>query len=280
MIRQHLLCVYQDDAHSLSTIEEFRQLRRRLKQFEALLIPGAGGTAISVSSSSDSGAQSPRSLSERLEQVTGGPLTVVGYEVYRLHQTHPAQVNKVCHMYFQTVHLWMPIVSPTLFYARMADFCHTKSPDFSLLFLSMLLFMSYPQSGTSCEPLYRNVQSVFWQISASMDDSIELIQAGILIACYEYASGLVAASYKTIGQCTRMGYWMGLHLQHLPTQEEDECTRLKGSERFNMWWAVIIRDRYTARIKLRINEEHWTRRTNKSKDVSRSKMSFVKSPWR
>ena len=56
--------------------------------------------------------------------------------------------------------------------------------------------------------------------------------------------GMIEGCYKTIGQCVRMGYWMGLHNQSTPSDlPSGSDAWLENAERGNLWWGILIRDR-------------------------------------
>lgn len=234
-------------------LEEFRQLRKRLKTFEGLLIPGTSKISnstlldASISSAERSSRLGPTDdcadLVSRLDAVAS--TLDVGDEVYQLLQSHPGEIYGASHCYFENIHKWMPIMSRKLFYRRLTEFSKTKRPDFAILLLCILLSIHYPTSSTAQEPLYRAVRSIYWYLNATVDASLEMIQAGILLSCYEYGFGMHKECYKTIGLCVRMGHWMDLHNEEPPSelpQSSDEWT--EAAERCNIWWALVIRDRF------------------------------------
>ncbi|KAH8124895.1 hypothetical protein ACSS6W_005137 [Trichoderma asperelloides] len=249
----HIQCIY-EDADSVPMVEEFRQLRKRLKTFEGMLIPGT--SKISKSALLDDSPSSAEITSQlgstdsctdlvsRLEVVAS--TLDVGGEVYQLLQSHPGEIYGASQCYFDNIHKWMPIMSRKLFYRRLTEFSKTKRPDFAILLLCILLSIHYPTSSTAQEPLYRAVRSIYWYLNATIDASLEMIQAGILLSCYEYGFGMHKECYKSIGLCVRMGHWMDLHNANPPSdtlQSSDEW--IEAAERCNIWWALVIRDRST-----------------------------------
>lgn len=165
-------------------------------------------------------------------------------EVYQLLQSKPGEVYGACQIFFQNVHKWMPILSQKLFYRRMTTFSKTRQTDFALLLVSVLLLIHCPTRDTRPEPLYEIIKTRYWHHNARAAASIEMIQAGLLLACYEYGSGMIEACYVTTGLCARMGYWMGLHNQGLPFNvPKDSDAWLETAERCNVWWGIFIRDR-------------------------------------
>lgn len=72
-----------------------------------------------------------------------------------------------------------------------------------------------------------------------------MIQAGLLIATYEYAQGLVEAAYISIGTCARMGYAGGIHVGQVgrtPSGGQLAPT-LKDEEEHNLWWGIVVCER-------------------------------------
>ncbi|KAL7906043.1 hypothetical protein GGI35DRAFT_113459 [Trichoderma velutinum] len=252
--RLHIQCVYEDTADSVPVIEEFRQLRKRLKLFEEMLVPGTSRVSRSIHSAADpdradiEGQLGPieyeADLISRLDALASK--LNVGEEVYQLLQSHPGEIYRALNLYFENIHEWIPIMSQKLFYSRMTDFSKTKRPDFAILLLSILLSIHCPATGTAPEPLYKATRSIFWSVNATIDASLEMIQAGVLLSCYEYGFGMYKECYKTIGICARMGHWMDLQ-DEKPLSDDlrysDKWIRV--AERCNLWWALIIRDRST-----------------------------------
>ena len=73
-----------------------------------------------------------------------------------------------------------------------------------------------------------------------------MIQAGLLLATYEYAQGLVEAAYVSIGTCARMGYAGGIHVGQLgrtPLGCQLPLT-LKEEEERNLWWGIVVCERW------------------------------------
>lgn len=172
----------------------------------------------------------------------------VGDEVHQLLQSHPGEIYGASQTYFNNIHRWIPIMSQKLFYKRITEFSRTKRPDFAILLLTILLSMHCPASGTAQEPFYKAVRSIYWGLNATIDASMEMIQAGILLSCYEYGFVMHKECYKTIGLCVRMGHWMDLHNEKPPSADlvyGDEWVTI--AERCNVWWALIIRDRFEHR---------------------------------
>ncbi|KAJ2968180.1 hypothetical protein NQ176_g9304 [Zarea fungicola] len=125
----------------------------------------------------------------------------------------------------------------------MTAFNTSQRPEFAILLLSMLLILQNPTDTTGGSAFYEAVRSLYWHISADVEESIELIQAGLLIACYEYASGLVKASCKTVGSCAHMASWMSFHAAGSElTADMSDTSQDEVAEKHNIWWALVGAD--------------------------------------
>ena len=151
--------------------------------------------------------------------------------------------------FFHGFHTWLPIISPQHFCEAILDGQdHTPSAYFSVLLLAMYLVVSQPepdtvrQSTSYLRNLYMTVRSAFTQVQAVACASIPLIQAGTLIAAYEYACGRPNAAYISIGTCARMGGLLGIDQGKARWSEADskgESTLVKR----NVRWGIIMLER-------------------------------------
>jgi hypothetical protein len=112
----------------------------------------------------------------------------------------------------------------------------------------MLLVISNPfESDNGLSPteshLYLTTKYQFSLFLSLSCPSIEMVQAGILIALYEYAQGATDMSYVTIGSCATLAYLLGLHqASHTPSIMTGENQRV-DEERNCTWWAIVALDR-------------------------------------
>lgn len=88
--------------------------------------------------------------------------------------------------------------------------------------------------------LYLTTKSLHTQALASFPGSLHLVQVGILIAIYEYATGRINEALCSISLCARIGYATGLHLLSF-TEGSDHSSQV--AEKNSTWWAVVITER-------------------------------------
>ena len=96
------------------------------------------------------------------------------------------------------------------------------------------------------QALYLTTKMLFAHAQASIATSTSLIQASLLIATYEYGHGLIEAAYISVGTCARMGYTAGLHKGQFDRSSlgSQSWPTLKDEEEHNLWWGIVICERY------------------------------------
>jgi hypothetical protein len=174
----------------------------------------------------------------------------ISAQVHRIVHATGRFVSDIIEQFFGGIYRFVPIVSRNRIQEVIAGIPVTTPPaDFSILLLTICLTTYHPKPlekslpGIDHDSLYIATKSLFSKVqtatSAQGQPSLSLVQAGILIAVYEYARGMVDSSYLSIGACARMGYAAGIH----------ERTRLPGKgtlskEEGNTWWSILIYERY------------------------------------
>jgi hypothetical protein len=174
----------------------------------------------------------------------------VSAQVHRIIHATGRFVSDIVEQLFGGIYRFVPFVSRNRIQGVIAGRPVITPPaDFSVLLLAICLTTYHPKSiekslpGIDQESLYIATKSLFSRVQTASSvqgkRSLSLVQAGVLIAIYEYARGMVDSAYISIGVCARMGYAAGIH----------ERTRLPGKgtlpkEEGNTWWAILIYERY------------------------------------
>lgn len=159
--------------------------------------------------------------------------------------------------FFAGFHRWLPIISPQHFCAAITDF-HAPGPkaDISVLLLAMCLIILRPpssalqRSAVCLKSLYMTVRFSFTQVQAVICASTPLIQAGILIAAYEYACQQLDMAFISIGACARMSGITGIDRDKTQWNNgQPNAESILGIlEERNVWWGVIIMERWVHRF--------------------------------
>lgn len=138
--------------------------------------------------------------------------TITPHSVRKLLAEH-FDVKATCECYFSTIHCWLSILSKKRIYQEMTSpLSHTR-PDKSLLYICMEL-ATQPYLKLSPSPrskLYLAAR----QIHASMETrgifTLEVLQAGLLVAVYELGHAIYQSAYLSVGACARYATALGVN---------------------------------------------------------------------
>ncbi|KAL2845545.1 hypothetical protein BJX68DRAFT_241852 [Aspergillus pseudodeflectus] len=175
----------------------------------------------------------------------------VHIEVQRIIHSTGEFVDDLTSLYFRTLHVHLPIISRSRFQRSILATGSAPGPDFSILLLTICLNSYIPSPGHRVQEggvagitrrrLYLSTKALLAQVQGSMQPSVPLIQASLLLAMYEYASGRADAALATVAGCARMAYAAGIHTSRRDIV--DAASRLEAAEAWNLWWGVVICER-------------------------------------
>ena len=171
------------------------------------------------------------------------------YQVCRIIQLADLSLQEISRRYFSNFHKWLPVVSYEIFQGNLAQYNSPSCPppvDYSVLVLAMCLVTLQPSRlNTHLTPhsLYATMKMLFAEAQALICASTYLLQAGLLIAAYEYANGRPEAANITMGTLARTAFAIGLANPSSWQTNEASNISLERLERLNLWWGVIILER-------------------------------------
>ncbi|GKZ35482.1 hypothetical protein AbraIFM66950_006144 [Aspergillus brasiliensis] len=172
------------------------------------------------------------------------------YQVCRILQLADLSLQEIGRRYFSNFHKWLPVISYESFQESLARYNSPScSPpvDFSVLVLAMCLVTlqpSKPSTHITPHSLYATMKMLFAEAQAILCASMYLLQAGLLIAAYEYANGRPEAAHITMGSLARTAFAIGLaDSSSWGTSAEASLAPIERLERLNLWWGVIILER-------------------------------------
>lgn len=169
-------------------------------------------------------------------------------QVGRIIWAYGKYVDEISTRYFQGIHRWLPVISRQRFHDRLISFRDSSTAGFSILLLSMYLVTSHPAAvlrGKEYDQvtLYLTTKMLFTQAQAVLPTSTNLVQAGLLIATYEYGHGLTDVAYISIGTCARMALTAGLLKTKFNQRPGAGESLVKELEERNLWWGILLSDR-------------------------------------
>nr|POE63698.1 hypothetical protein CFP56_04601 [Quercus suber] len=142
---------------------------------------------------------------------------------------------------------WMPFISKKRFFDLHLTTSFHNRADVVLLSLALKLIATLPLPGVRNPrtPLYNAIKQFYLEVETSSILSIQVLQAGVLIALYELGHGIYPAAFLSIGACARYAHVMGLGFRG-GTSVNKVLTLLEFEERRRVWWAIVILDRFVS----------------------------------
>lgn len=146
--------------------------------------------------------------------------------------------------FFETIHKWYPIISKARLFGHLLNPLVPRRTDVALLILCMRLTTLWPVEGvpiaTTAE--YLAAKRLHADLETSGAFSMQVLQAGVLIALYEYGHAIYPAAYLSIGACARYGISSGMDGFGI-SQLKPAFNCSESEERKRVWWGVLILDR-------------------------------------
>lgn len=158
-------------------------------------------------------------------------------------------ISHTASKYFDTIHIWMPVVSKKRFYEHHLHLSFQHRADLALLFLCMKLVADFPSKPPESPktPAYYAAKHFYIDVETSGILSIQVLQAGVLLSLYELGHAIYPAAFLSIGACARYGQVLGVN-SNAPAQSSKVLTWVEIEERRRVWWATIILDRFESLI--------------------------------
>jgi hypothetical protein len=180
-------------------------------------------------------------------------------EANRLIRATGRFLDEICTRYRLGIHHYLPIICLETFDNALFTLATAPAPDFSVLLVSICLITYLPErtpqpAGAPTRAtlerttLHLAARSLFAQVRALSPPSVHLIQAGVLLAVYEYAQGQPDAAFASLAECARMAYAAHIwrrkpRLPHEDSPRGSASSYLLAEEAANTWWGLIICER-------------------------------------
>lgn len=155
-----------------------------------------------------------------------------------------AAITSISQLYFDTVHLWMPIVSKRRFFEHVQQGLNETRADFALLCLSMKLITTIPSTDSPDEhnPSYLSAKLLLHEVTMSRSLTVVTLQAIVILALYEIGHAIYPAAQVSVSLCAQYGLMLGLDWESL--RQRSDLPWIELEEQRRVWWAIVILDRY------------------------------------
>ena len=151
--------------------------------------------------------------------------------------------------YARSIRPWFPIIGESRLGGQLSNGWDDATLDFTLLCLSIMLFCTAPNSkacgdanASGLMGLYLSVKSWIALVEGLGINSIEVVQARLMIAAFEVSHSFYPAAYISIGAVVRAAETLkrDRDLETAPYQPRTEEERV---EELTTWAAIKILDR-------------------------------------
>ncbi|KAF2232699.1 hypothetical protein EV356DRAFT_504971 [Viridothelium virens] len=141
--------------------------------------------------------------------------------------------------YCTSIHPWLPLLELEHFRSRLVSWPQSGVAELATLICALYLVTRQPcpANGRSMRSiLYQTVRQMF-MLRASGDGTLELLQAGLLIAYYACGHGLPRDAHMTLAICVALGRLLGLDFEGMNEPAELDKQHLVCQ------WATVLLDR-------------------------------------
>ncbi|MCJ1246722.1 hypothetical protein MMC30_003931 [Trapelia coarctata] len=170
--------------------------------------------------------------------------------------------------FFETVHVWMPLISKKRFYDYLmnplSQLSHPRA-DLTILIFCMKLINWSPVKQTQDKaktPAYLAAKRIL--LAAELDGmlTLQILQASIIVLIYEVGHAIYPAAYMSVGSCAKYGLALGIDKQRAISSTASILDILEEEERRRAWWAIVVFDRFGSllfhRLKVILAEQEKT----------------------
>ena len=172
----------------------------------------------------------------------------------RLHHAivkHSPIFRRMVQDFFFTVHRWLPILNQSSILSRLLDLqlrgpSTTKKVDetsFVTLVTCICLLAQSTQSRLQ-QLLYAASKRLYWGVQPMVEPALEAMQAGVLLAVYEYGQGRQREAYMTIQTCLTT-------VELSSIKQPSACGLAKSIYHHapsRALWAALLMERYAGRL--------------------------------
>lgn len=143
---------------------------------------------------------------------------------------------------------WMPIIGRRRYFnAVLNPLSPLRRPTSLLALCIKLCCLEIREDGAEeRNSLYRLTKKYFSEVESTEGLSIQVLQAGILIAIFEIGDAIYPAAYLTVGACARYGVALGLdkiNQDRMGGDHNRAVSWMEIEEKRRAWWGILILDR-------------------------------------
>jgi hypothetical protein len=108
----------------------------------------------------------------------------------------------------------------------------------------MDLMMWIPGVQDPRKPAYRAAKQLYLDLEIQGVVSIQVLQAGVLLATFEYGHAIFPSATISIEGCVRYGEALGINWEAKSVKKPFDWVELEEQNR--LWWSIVILDRFVS----------------------------------
>lgn len=135
----------------------------------------------------------------------------------------------------------MPIISKKSFYEHINVLSGQLRSDYALLILAMDLICWVPENDDPKTPAYLAAKSFYLDLEIQGLVSLQILQAGLLIALFEFGHAIFPSAAVSMEACVRYGCTLGINWG-AKSPPKKPFSWIDSDEQNRVWWAVVILD--------------------------------------
>ncbi|KAF2020942.1 hypothetical protein BU24DRAFT_11536 [Aaosphaeria arxii CBS 175.79] len=240
---------------------KFEQIFQRLERLEHLISNPDSPTTTRTSASHEPPPSYVSNIDHSCQppswQVDPGQLKqeYVGFmlwgSVFRIMSESHTTIDAVADNYFKWTHQWLPMISRSRFdtgLERLKVYSTDRGSSLTILAMHLTVTPVSEHPGStplSDSPWYRACKYYFSYFASVEEPTVDIIQAGILLALFEHMQSIDNKALTTLGICGRLA--CALDLDDIVAQalirEPGEISS-EVEEAIQTWFALILLDRF------------------------------------
>lgn len=161
-----------------------------------------------------------------------------------LTKNYKRTLSESCRAYFTAVNCWIPIIQQSAFESRLQESSSGMDSDFTLLVLSCLLLSkaaSKESDEAELSTIYQIVRAYLFLLHSSGSQTLEIVQAGLVVTIYEHMQAEWENSFETIEKTAQLFCNTTRHLSIVTSGDAVNPTTTLLNSR--VWWAIFIVER-------------------------------------
>ncbi|KAK4242707.1 hypothetical protein C8A03DRAFT_40048 [Achaetomium macrosporum] len=147
-------------------------------------------------------------------------------------------------LYFNGVNTWFPIIEKAS-YEKQLDMAWDKLPaEASVLALCMALIARPPNQKSSKigDTVYHSTKAILSLVQSKAPISVQLLQAELLVALYEFSQSMPQQAYLSLGRCLQMTKAFGWHGAEFWAEDRKAFMAKDLKLSSILWWAIVFLD--------------------------------------